>query len=184
MVVKKPGGPLARTHRISLTLTLWLTVLWVLVFTSVEPMVLVSGVLVALAIQWLFPLPHITHTWRVRPVALAVLVARFLWDLLVAGAQVSWVVVRGRSPRNAWVRVRLRSGDPVHMTIIAGMTSLVPGSVVTDVLVEEHRLDLHILDVDAQGGEAGVVASVLAQEQRLLAAIAPHLLVSEEGGSS
>lgn len=175
-------APFARRHRVSLTLTLWLAALWVLVFASLDLMVVVSGVVLALLVQWVFPLPHITHTWRVRPLAMLVLVVRFLWDLLVAGVQVSWVVLRGRRPRNAWVQVTLRSGDPVHMTIIAGMTSLVPGSVVTEVSVADRRLGLHILDVDAQGGEGGVRASVLAQERRLLAAIAPQLLVEAEGG--
>lgn len=177
-------GPFRRRHRVSFTLTAWLTLVWVLVFASLDLMVLVSGVLLALLVQWVFPLPHITHMWRVRPVACVVLVARFVWDLLVAGAQVSWVVLRGRSPRNGWVQVSLRSGDPVHMTIIAGMTSLVPGSVVTGMDVSERRLVLHILDIDAQGGEAGVVASVLAQEQRLLAAIAPQMLPDAQGGGA
>lgn len=184
MSQEKHTGPLPRRYRVSLTLTLWLTAVWVLVFASVEPMILVSGVLLAILVQWVFPLPHITHTWRVRPVALIVVVARFLWDLLVAGIQVSWVVLRGGCDRNGRVQVTLRSGDPVHMTIIAGMTSLVPGSVVLDVVVPERRLDLHILDLYAQGGEAGVVASVLAQEKRLLAAIAPQMLSTVEGNES
>ena len=182
MKARDKGGVFPRTHRISLTLTVWLTLVWVLVFASLDRMVIASGILVALLVQWVFPLPHITHTWRIRPVMLLLVVVRFLWDLLVAGVQVSWLVVRGCTPQNGRVQVILRSGDPVHMTIMAGMTSLVPGSVVTGVDVADRVLDLHILDIDAQGGEAGVVASVLAQEKRLLAAIAPQLLNNEKGG--
>lgn len=180
MAEEKVTGPLPRTYRVSVAMTLWLAVVWVLVFGSAEPMILVSGILLALLVQWIFPLPHITHTWRVRPLAFIVLVARFLWDLLVAGVQVSWVVLRGRCENNGRVQVVLRSGDPVHMTIVSAMTSLVPGSVVLDVDVPERRLDLHILDLDAHGGKEGVIASVHAQEQRLLAAIAPRMLAKAE----
>ncbi len=157
--------------RLSWGLTAWLAALWVMVFGHLTWVTLFSGILVALAVQWFFPLPHTSSTWHVRPFALIALVVRFIWDVIRAGLQVSWVVLSGRHVRSAILRVNLHSADPVHLTAISAMTSLVPGTIVVRVDRLAGTVYLHVLDVDSQGGLEAVRSSVLSQERRILAAI-------------
>lgn len=165
--------PRGRWDRVSRSLTLWLVLLWLMVFGSLTWIHLISGILVAVGVQIAFPLPHSARHGEVHPVAFVRLVARFGWDTVRAGVQVSWIVLRGRPVRNAIVRVNLRSADPVHMTIVAGMTSLVPGTVVVRLDRLAGTLYLHVLDIDGQGGPEAVRAAALAQEDRVLRAVVP-----------
>ncbi len=157
--------------RLSGGLTLWLAVLWVMVFGHITWVTVLGGVLAAVAVQWFFPLPHTSSTWHVRPLAVLVLLIRFLGDVIRAGLQVSWLVLSGRHVRSAIVRVDLRSADPVHLTAISAMTSLVPGTIVVRVDRLAGSVYLHVLDVDGQGGLDAVRSAVLDQERRILMAI-------------
>ena len=161
-----------RRGTISRALTIWLVALWVLAFGDLTWLTLIGGILVALAVQWFFPLPHVTRHWRVRPIKLTVLVLRFVWDLVRAGIEVSWLVLTNRSVDNAIIRVELRSCDPVHMTIVSAMTSLVPGSIVIKIDRLTGTIYLHVLDIESQGGVDGARSRVLDQERRMLEAIA------------
>lgn len=165
--------PRGRWGRISRSLTVWLVVLWLMVFGSLTWIHLISGVLVALLVQVAFPLPHSSRHREVHPVALVRLLGRFLWDLVRAGFQVAWVILRGAPVRNAILRVDLRSSDPVHMTLVAGMNTLIPGTVVVRIDRLSASLYLYVLDVDGRGGPDAVRAEVHAQEDRVLRAVVP-----------
>lgn len=162
--------PRRGTGAVSWRLTVWLLLVWVMVFGSIDPLTLLGGVLVAVAVQWAFPLPRIPGRWTLHPWSALVLLGRFAADLVRAGLQVSWVVVSGRKVDNAILRVDLRSSDPVHMTIVSGMTSLVPGSIVVRVDRLVGRIYIHVLDVEGRGGIEAVRRSVLDQEDRILRA--------------
>lgn len=157
---------------VSAAMTLWLMFIWLLVMGSADWLTLLGGLVVVVLVQVLFPLPRAMRLWRIRPRYLAVLGARFVYDLVKAGMQVSWIVLSGRKVDNAIVRVQMRSADPVHMTINSAMNSLVPGSIVIGVDSMHAVMRLHVLDIDGHGGPDGVRASVLDQEKRLLMSIA------------
>lgn len=165
-------APRSRQRRVALGMTSWLTTVWVLVFQDASWLTVGSGLLVALAVQWFFPLPHVVRHWHLRALPLARLLVRFLADLLVAGVQVSRIVVAGRPVGTGVLEVGLRSADPAHLTIVSAMTSLVPGTIVLEVDRYMGRLTLHVLDLDGHGGPEGVRVSVREQEERMLMAVA------------
>lgn len=174
-------SPRVRRSGVSIPMTLWLLVLWLAVFGSVNILNVVGGVLVALAVQLLFPLPTSTHLWHWRVFPLLYLIVRFAWDLIVAGFQVAWIVVSGKTHDDGIVRCDLRSDDPVYMTIVAAMTSMVPGTIVVEASRESHALYLHVLDLKAHGGVEGVRRAVRAQEARVLVAFAPGAVLYDCG---
>lgn len=157
---------------VSWRLTLWLLVVWVMVFGALDPLTILGGVLVAVGVQWAFPLPRVLGRWQIHPGALVVMILRFVFDLVRAGLEVSWVVVSGRRVDNAILRVDLRSADPVHLTVVSAMTSLVPGSIVVRVDRLVGRIYVHVLDVEGQGGIEAARRTVLDQEERILRALA------------
>lgn len=168
-------------RHVSISMTLWLLVVWALVFGSLELAVLAGGVLVAIAVQLIFPLPVNKNLWRVRLLPFLYLVVRFNWDLITAGTHVAWLVITGRNHDDGIIKCEVRSDNPVYMTIVAAMTSMVPGTIVVEASRSEHALYLHVLDIEAQGGIEGVRVAVLAQEKRVLIALAPGEVLVETG---
>ncbi len=170
----------ARRH-VSVAMTIWLTMVWIAVFSSFAPLIVLSGLLIAIVIQLVFPLPSHKHLWHLRPLYAAVMLLRFVWNLIVAGVQVSLLVLSGRDHKDGIVSCKVRSGNPVYMTILAGMTSMVPGTIVIKVDPADRTLFLHVLDMEAHGGVEGTRKEVLDQERQILQALAPSRVLVETG---
>lgn len=175
---QRPG----RFPHASMGMLVWLTVVWVLLWGEVTTGNILSGFILALVITSVAPLPAAPFDGRFRPWGLVRLVALFVWDILVASASIAWSVIVGRQPRGAVIRVQLRSHSDVFLTTTAGMTALVPGSVVVDAHRETGTLYVHVLHVE--GGEKGLEkahAAVLAQEERIVRAFGSHDQLMDAG---
>ncbi len=59
-----------------------LSVVWVLLWDTPTPLVVVSGLVVAVAVTVVFPLPRIERAGRVRPIGLIRLVVKLLADVI------------------------------------------------------------------------------------------------------
>jgi multicomponent Na+:H+ antiporter subunit E len=150
---------------------LWLTAVWVVLWGSWTLLSVVSGVLVAVLVCAVFPLPPLRMRVRPHPVGIVVLVARFLADVVVASAQVARTTLRPPTDlHNAIVRVPLRSESDVVLTATTLMVSLVPGSVVVEAHRATHTLYLHALAVRDTEDVERVRRMVWDQERRILAA--------------
>ncbi|GGO68420.1 Na+/H+ antiporter subunit E [Nocardioides deserti] len=171
----------ARYRAVQPLAVLWLTLVWLAMWGEVSPLLVVGGVLVAVAVCVAFPLPPIDIASGLRPLALARLVARFLVDLVRASIQVSGVVLRRRPVRNAVVAVDLESSSDFVMTLVAAMLSLIPGSVVVEARRSTHTLYLHVLDVPDEESAERFRRDALDLEQRVLRALPPH--APEEAGA-
>ncbi|MGV8968730.1 MAG: Na+/H+ antiporter subunit E [Cellulomonas sp.] len=160
---------------------LWLTVVWVLLWGDLRPGNVLAGLVVALAVTLLLPLPAVASGGRLRPLGLVRLIAHFARDLVVASVQVGVQAFRPGPPVSAVIGVQLRSSSDLYLTLTAELCSLVPGSIV----VEAHRLTrtlyLHVLDVDTAGGVEAARQSVLDQEERVLRAIASDAQLAAAG---
>ena len=150
----------------------WLTVVWVALWGDLSLLTVVYGVLVAVAVCLVFPLPRIGLELHVRPLHLAWLVMRFLGDVVVASAQVAWTTLQlRREPRNAVIEVQLRTPSDFVLTVVAEMTSLVPGSLVVEARRSTHTLFLHVLDARDQAGVDKMRRDVHALERRVVLAL-------------
>ncbi len=167
---RRPG----RFPHASVGMLAWLTAVWVLLWGEFSAGNVLAGLIVALAITTVAPFPYTPFDGRSRPRAVVVLALRFLLDIVISSAQIASFILRGKHPRAAIIRVHLRSHSDVYLAMIAGMTALVPGSVV----VEAHRvtgtLYVHVFDTELAGGVEGVHRTVLELEERILRAFASH----------
>lgn len=168
----------------SLDMVVWLTAVWVLLWGDISWGNVVNGIILAVLVSTVLPLPRVTGLGSYRPLAIGVLVGRFLVDLVHGAIDVSRVALRRTPPRSAVIRVQLRSHSDIVLVTTAGLTSLIPGSVV----IEAHRftgvLYLHILDLprgDTEDAIARVRRSVLAQEERLLRALSSDAVLADAG---
>lgn len=151
----------------------WLTIVWVLLWGEISWGNILSGLMVALVVTQVFPLPPIDYRGKVRPILVIRLFSRFLYDLSRASAQVAMqAFMFGTTPHGAVVRVKLKSNSDLYLTIVSELSCLVPGSIV----IEAHRLTgtlyLHVLDLERYGGIDQVRTDVWDLEARVMRAFA------------
>ena len=149
----------------------FLVLLWVLLWGTWTWANVLSGVVVAVLVTWLLPLPPVLEHARFRPLRVLVFLLVFLRDLLVSSAQVAWLAVRPRGPvRAAVVVVQLRADSDLLLSLVTETLNLVPGTLVLDMDRRSRRLLMHVLLV---GGEEEIEqqrADVLEVEERIVRA--------------
>lgn len=150
----------------------WLTVLWVALWGDLSPANLLAGLVLAVVVCVVFPLPPLRMHLRVRPAWLGWLAVRFLADVVVASLQVARTTLTfTRQPVNAVIEVDLSTDSDFVLTIVAEMVSLVPGSLVVEARRSTHTLFLHVLDARDQAGVDHFRDQVLALERRVILAL-------------
>ncbi|MFI6521537.1 Na+/H+ antiporter subunit E [Spirillospora sp. NPDC050679] len=152
-------------------LVLWLTLLWQLMWDRFSLANLVSGLVLALLLALVFPMPPLDPGMRLHPVGFARFAARFAVDLLKSAGPLAWQAVgSGRPTANSVIGVPLRTRSDMMMTITAIALSATPGTVVVDVRRTDATLFLHVLGADDEATVAQARRDVLAQEGRVVRA--------------
>ncbi|WP_168916244.1 Na+/H+ antiporter subunit E [Microcella flavibacter] len=153
-------------------LLLALVLLWMMLWGSVTPFTIVTGVVVALLVTRAFYLPPVELSGRFNPWWFLVLLGRFAVDLVRASFEVAWQAMRPRGvTRNAVIRVDLTTRNDFVLTGTALAVSLVPGSVVLEVDRPHSVLYIHSLGIETPEQVAHAHDSVLAYERRILRAL-------------
>jgi multicomponent Na+:H+ antiporter subunit E len=172
------GAPAGAPHRPGTTwryevpLVLGLVVLWAMLWGSWTPLTLLTGLVLAVLVTLLLPLPPIPLSARFDPVRFVVLLAVFCGQVVVASFQVAWVAVRRRgAPRSSMVLVPLRTRSDMTFTLSVIAISLVPGSYVVEVDLARRRILLHVLDTPDEAAADAARTSALALEARVIRAL-------------
>ena len=160
----------AGRRRPSLLAVVVLTATWVLLWERVSLFIVLTGVLLALLVFLVFPLPAIERTGRIHPVALARLLGRLALDLVRSSVRVVGLAFVRREPRSAIIRVRLRSRSDLVLTMTSELVSLVPGSIVLEVRRADSTLYIHALDAVEPDELRQAEQDVLDSEERVLRA--------------
>lgn len=156
--------------------------LWVWLWGDLSWANVLSGAALGALVALAFPLPTLRTAAAVRPVRVLRLFGRFATDLVLASFQVAWSAVRpGPTPRGGLVTVRLRSTSDLFVATTAGLSSLVPGTLVIDLDGAGRTLSVHVLDLAGAGGPEAVRDATLALEERLLLAFASRAELDRTG---
>lgn len=167
-------------HRPHLPAVVVLTLVWVLLWDDISVFIVATGVLLALLVGLVFPLPPIELHGRIRPLGLLRLGAQLLFD--VARSSVAVVVLAfrfGSTPRSAILRVQLRSRSDLYLTQTAELVSLVPGTIVLEAHRSTSTLYLHVLDTVSEAQLEQARYDVLAAEARVLRAFGSAAEIAE-----
>lgn len=148
-----------------------MTLVWVFLWGDVAPFAFVSGIAVAWLIRWQFPLPPMHWPGRFRPIGFIRLVVRLVWDLIVS----SWAVLVLALPRRidlkpGIVRVDMVTDVDLYQVQVAEMISLVPGTVVVEVVRKPRCLYLHVVHMPDEGDADDIRAMAIRVERQVLAA--------------
>ncbi|MDR0182070.1 Na+/H+ antiporter subunit E [Lysobacter arvi] len=129
-------------------LSLALLALWLLLARSASAGQLALGLLVALAIPVL-----VAKFWPVttrvrRPLTILRYALRVCGDVVHSNLVVAWGVVRWRWHRPAFkfVVIPLDLHDPVGLAVLSMVTTVVPGTVWSELAVDRSAMLLHVWD--------------------------------------
>ena len=158
--------PARRFHPAALVV---LTGVWALLWDEISLFLVLTGLLLALLVGLVFPLPPIDLHGRFRPLQGLKLVARLLADAFRASVDVVRLAFRfGTVPRSSIVRVQLRSRSDLYLTVTAEQVSLVPGTIVLEAHRATSTLYLHVLGATDEAAIAAAVQGVFDAEARAL----------------
>lgn len=126
-----------------------MTAVWVFLWGDFAPFGIISGLVVAWLIRWRFPLPPMHWPGTFHPWGGVKLVTRLVFDLVVS----SWRIVKlaimpNVQLRPGIVRIDLVTDVDLYQVQVAEMISLVPGTVVVELVRSPRRLYLHVIDMD------------------------------------
>ena len=158
-----------RTRRYHPVPLVVLTGVWVLLWDQISLFIVLTGLLVALLVGLVFPLPPIDLHGRFRPLQGLRLIGRLLADAFRASVDVVRLAFRfGTVPRSSIIRVQLRSRSDLYLTVTAEQVSLVPGTIVLEVHRATSTLYLHVLGATDEAAIAAAVQGVFDAEARAL----------------
>jgi multicomponent K+:H+ antiporter subunit E len=131
-----------------LSLALW--ILWLVLNLSISPGHLllgaILGVLAPLMMEPLRPLPiRIRRPWVI--IRLFFLVGR---DVIVSNLLVAWGVLTcgSRPPRSRFVKIPLDLRDANGLAALSMITTVVPGTIWSELALDRSILLLHVFDLD------------------------------------
>ncbi|MEU5950905.1 Na+/H+ antiporter subunit E [Streptomyces sp. NPDC047525] len=142
------ADPKGRPRRLDLSLIAWLTVIWMLLWSGPTWGNLVSGVLVAVALCLVFPLPAVDLALRLRPLGIVRLAGYLVYDMVASSATVTRQALSGRRRPAAVIAVQLRCRTDLMIAATAVAVSCVPGGALVEVNGATATLYLHMSDAD------------------------------------
>jgi multicomponent K+:H+ antiporter subunit E len=128
-----------------------LLALWLALARSTSPGQIVLGLALA------FVTPLLTRTLRVkarvrRPLIVVRFVGRVGYDVIISNLEIARDVVawRWRQPRSSFVVIPLELRHPAGLAALAMVTTVVPGTVWSEIALDRSRLMLHVWDVSEE----------------------------------
>lgn len=145
---------------------------WAMLWTDFGVFTLLSGAFLGWLVGAVFPLPPMAWRGRLHPWHTLVLIVRLFYDLTVSSFMLlRYTFMRKVDLKAGIIRVDLGSDDDLYQVGVATMISLVPGTVVVEVVRHPRRLYLHCVDVADEDAHDRIQAMTTGVEQRLLRAI-------------
>ncbi len=155
--------------RVELPLLIWLVLVWGALWQDFSLGNLVFGAIIAFTVANLLYLPPVELSGRFNVFYAVGFAGRFLYQLVLASAQVFWLALtRGPKLENAVVGVRLRSPSDLLVTATGHILSLIPGSLVVEVDRSTSTLYLHCLNVSTSDDAEKVRQNALRTEEWLI----------------
>lgn len=137
-----------RRRVLELPLIAWLTLIWVLLWSTLTWANVITGMVVAVAVCLAFPLPKVDLGLRLRPWGILRLACYLLYDMYTSGVRVTRQIFADRPHRPAVIGVPLRCHSDLMLAATAVTVSSVPGGAVVEVRRATATLFLHVLDAD------------------------------------
>ncbi|ORA37297.1 Na+/H+ antiporter subunit E [Mycobacterium aquaticum] len=156
-------------------LRLWilcfLILVWCLLWGHFSIANMASGLVVALVITLLLPLPAVPVEGRLHPLSLLKLIVLVGYYLVLSSVQVAWLAIRpGPPPLVAVLRAHLALKSDLVLALAVNIFNLIPGSIVLEIDQSRRMLYLHVIDVGSERSVHRFYRQVDQVERMLVAA--------------
>ena len=159
-----------RRHVLRVWVLCWLMLVWVLLWGKASAANIIGGLVVALLITVLLPLPVVPVEGRVHPLSLLRLVVVVAYELVLSSLQVAWLAIRpGPPPRSAVLRARLAIKSDLVLALAVNIITLIPGSMVLEIDQERRLIYVHVIDVGSEKAVARFYRQIEQMERLLVA---------------
>lgn len=149
----------------------WLTLVWVLLWGTLSPANVVSGLAVALMITLLLPLPPVPVEGRVHLLSLLRLVATVAYYLVVSSVQVAWLAVKpGPPPLTAVLRAHFAVKSDLVLALAVNIVNLTPGTIALEIDQTRRVVYVHVIDVGSDRALSRFYRQIGQFERLLIAA--------------
>lgn len=149
----------------------WLTLVWILLWGTVSAANVIGGLVVALVITLLLPLPRVPVEGKIRPLALLRLIVYVAYSLVLSSGQVAWLAIKpGPPPATAVLRAHLAIKSDLVLALAVGVITLIPGSVVLEIDQKRRLIYVHVLDVGSDKAVSNFYRGVKTVERLMVAA--------------
>ena len=131
-------------------LSVALFVLWLLLNLSLSPGNLLLGAALGILAPILMAPLRPQHAHVRRPLVIARLICRVGVDVVVSNLQVARGVLRASAtpPRSAFVHIPLALRDAHGLAALSMITTVVPGTIWSELALDRSVLLLHVFDLD------------------------------------
>lgn len=146
----------------------WLILVWILLWGTFSAANILSGLLVALVITLLLPLPAVPVEGKVHPLSLLRLLVTVGYYLVLSSVQIAFLAVRpGPPPLSAVLRAHLAVKSDLVLALAVNIFNLIPGTIVLEIDQSRRMLYMHVIDVGNERAVARFYDQV-SQVERLL----------------
>ncbi|BBY63304.1 Na+/H+ antiporter subunit E [Mycolicibacterium helvum] len=160
-----------RTLTLRIWTLVWLTLVWLLLWGTVSVANVLSGLVVALGITLLLPLPPVPVQGRLHPLSLLWLVLHVAWWLAQSSLQVAWLAIRpGRPPLSAVLRGHLALKSDLVLALAVNIMNLTPGTIVLEIDQSRRLIYVHVLDVGSERSVERFYRQIAQLERLMIAA--------------
>lgn len=130
-----------------------LLALWLVLARSTSVGQVLLGLVLALAVPILSSTLRPTRVRVRRPLVVVRFILRVGYDVLRSNVEVAWGVVRWRwhRPQSMFVVVPLDLRDPLGLAALSMVTTVVPGTVWSELALDRSALLLHVWNVPEEG---------------------------------
>ena len=160
-----------RTWTLRIWTLVWLTLVWLLLWGTVSVANVLSGLVVALGITLLLPLPSVPVQGRLHPLSLVWLALHVAWWLAQSSVQVAWLAIRpGRPPLSAVLRGHLALKSDLVLALAVNIMNLTPGTIVLEIDQARRLVYVHVLDVGSERSVQRFYRQIAQLERLMIAA--------------
>ncbi len=159
-----------RTLALRVWMVCWLILVWVLLWGTVSAANILSGLVIALVVTLLLPLPPVPVEGRLHPIPLLRLVLTVVYYLLASSVQVAALALKpGPPPLTAVLRAHVAVKSDLVLVLAVNIINLTPGTVVLEIDQPRRMIYVHVLDVGSERTVARFYRQVAGLQKLLVA---------------
>ncbi|WP_326548277.1 Na+/H+ antiporter subunit E [Mycolicibacterium sp. ND9-15] len=149
-----------------------LVLVWILLWGDASAANFIGGLVVALVITLLLPLPRVPVQGKVHPLSLLRLVAQVAYWLAGSSIQIAWLAIKpGPPPLSAVLRAHFALKSDLVLTLAANIINLTPGTIALEIDQARRMVYVHVINVGSDRTLNHFYTQMATLERLLVAAL-------------